>query len=52
MFEIIKLEGGWWAVFFVNRRNDEDRYMVTSPVSKKEAEHFYDEFKRIEQESI
>ena len=47
MFKIIKLESDWWAVFLVSVRDEHDRYMVTSPVTKKEAEHFYDEFLRI-----
>ncbi len=48
MFEVIQLEGKWWAVFLVNPDNPKDRYIVTSPLDKKtDAEHFRREFIRI-----
>lgn len=48
MFETVKLEGEWWAVFLVNPNDAKDRYMITSPFEKKsDAEHFESEFKRI-----
>ena len=52
MFKVIKLNEAFWAVFLINRYNDKDRYMVTSPLDKeKDAEHFLHEFNRIERES-
>jgi len=48
MFEVLKLEGGWWAVFLVSADDPKDRYMMTSPLDKKEyAEKFQWEFTRI-----
>ena len=48
MFQTIKLEGNWWAVFLVNGANPKDRYMLTAPLDKqKDADHFRDEFIRI-----
>ena len=47
MFQIQKLEGDWWAVFLVHPHDPKDRYMLTSPLTKKEAEHFWGEFDRI-----
>ena len=47
-FAVIQLEGQWWAVFLVNPEEEKDRYMLTSPFSKKaEAEHFKAEFQRL-----
>ncbi len=48
MFEVIKLEGEYWAVFLVNPIDTKDRYMLTSPLNKeKDALHFKHEFERI-----
>jgi hypothetical protein len=48
MFTVVKLGDKYWAVFLVNPRDETDRYMMTSPLDKKEdAEHFQREFTRI-----
>lgn len=48
MFQVIKLEGSWWAVFLVSANNPKDRYMLTSPLDKEaDAMHFQSEFYRI-----
>ena len=47
MFTVIKLDGGFWAVFLVNAEDMKDRYMLTCPMKEKEAHHFCDEFNRI-----
>jgi hypothetical protein len=51
MFKVIKLDEDFWAVFLVNRYNDKDRYMVSSPLEEKDAERFLHELNRIERES-
>jgi hypothetical protein len=48
VFKVIQLEGNWWAVFLVSPIDENDRYMITSPLDKKsDAEHFRREFTRI-----
>ena len=48
MFQTLKLEGEWWAVFIINAMDAGDRYMLTSPLdTKRDADKFCDEFKRI-----
>jgi hypothetical protein len=48
MFQVLKLGERYWAVFLVNPKNDKDRYIMTSPLDKRqEAEHFKSEFERI-----
>lgn len=52
MFKKIKLEGNYWAVFVVNRKNEKDRYMLTSPLDREsDADNFVMEFDRIFRES-
>lgn len=48
MFKVEKLQGDWWAVFIVNKNDEKDRYMLTSPLKGHEAQHFMEEFYRIE----
>jgi hypothetical protein len=59
MFKVIQMPPGprsadaWWAVFLVNPNDEKDRYMVTSPLDKREqAEHFQKEFTRIQGTSL
>jgi len=48
MFEVVKMEGEWWAVFLINPVDSTDRYMVAGTFDKKSyAEHFVNEFNRI-----
>lgn len=48
MFKTIKMEGNFWGVFLVNPKDEKDRYLLTSPLDKKQdAEHFEKEFQRI-----
>lgn len=52
MFKKIKMEGIYWGVFLVNRFNEKDRYLVTSPLDKEgDADNFVREFNRIIRES-
>jgi hypothetical protein len=44
------MEGNRWAVFIVNPNKPDDpneRYMLTSPVTRAEAEYFKNEFDRL-----
>jgi hypothetical protein len=48
MFQKVKMEGKYWAVFLVNKTNPEDRYMLTTTLDKEEwADKFVAEFNRI-----
>jgi len=45
MFKLLPLEDGYWGVFLVGLK-DSDRYLLTSPLKKQDAEHFLSEFNR------
>jgi hypothetical protein len=48
LFQKIKMEGNYWAVFLVNCNNHEDRYLVSSSFDKEsEADELTSEFNRI-----
>jgi hypothetical protein len=48
MFKKIKMGGNFWAVFLINPKDENDRYMVTCTMDKeKDVDHFVAEFERI-----
>jgi hypothetical protein len=47
MFKKIKMEGTYWGVFLVSPENEKDRYLLTSPLNERDAQHFLEEFQRI-----
>jgi len=50
-FRVLKIEGDYWGVFIVNPNRPDDpneRYLLTSPLTRSEAEHFRREFERLD----
>jgi len=47
MFEIRQRSDELWMVFLVNPDDPKDAYAVSSPLSKRDAEYYLEEFNRI-----
>jgi hypothetical protein len=48
LFQTLRLEGDWWAVFIVSPTDPKDRYMLTSPFDKQsDAFKICEELRRI-----
>jgi hypothetical protein len=47
-FHVLKMAGEYWGVFLVNPNDQQDKYLLTSPLDRQsDAEHFRDEFERL-----